>query len=47
VLGQRGEHVVVEPDAGGDVARTRPVEVDLDDQLGLAGGPLDAGSAVR
>ena len=47
VLGQRGEHVVVEPDAGGDVDRAGAVEVDLDDELGLAGGPLDACSAVH
>ena len=47
VLGQRGEHVVVEPHAGADRGRPGAVEVQLDDELGLAGGPLDACSAAH
>ena len=36
------EHVVVEADAGRDVVAAGAVEVDLDEDLGLAGLPLDA-----
>ena len=42
VPGERVEHVVVEPDAGGDVGAAGAVEVDLDEDLGLLGLPLDA-----
>ena len=41
VPGERGEHVVVEADAGRDVVAAGAVEVDLDEHLGLAGLALD------
>ena len=37
VAGERGEHVVVEADPGGDVGAAGAVEVDLDVDLGLLG----------
>src|SRR5205823_2059146 len=41
VLAQRVEHVVVEPDAGGDVGGAGTVEIDLNDDLRLLRDPLD------
>lgn len=45
VAAQLVEHVVVEPDAGGDVGPAGAVEVDLDQDRGLLGGALDAPDA--
>ena len=42
VLAERAEHVVVEPDPGGDVGRAGAVEVDLDSTLVSLVSPLDA-----
>ena len=39
---ERGQHVVVEADAGGDVGAAGAVEVDLDEDLRLLGLALDA-----
>src|SRR5581483_5960567 len=47
VLAEGGEHVVVEPDAGRDVGVARPVELDLDEHLGLAGRALDPAYATH
>src|SRR5262245_44797382 len=47
VLGQRVQHVVVEPDPGGDVATAGAVQVDLDDDLGLAGLAFDPRGAAH
>src|SRR5690606_29375846 len=47
VLGELVEHVVVEADAGGDVGDPGPVEVDLDQDLGLLGGAFDAAGAAH
>ena len=47
VLGQRGEHVVVEAHAGADRAGPGAVVVDLDDQLGLAGRAFDPCGAAH
>ena len=41
VLPELGQHVVEEPDAGGHVDLAGAVEVDLDEDLGLLGPPLD------
>ena len=42
---KRGEHVVVEPHAGGHVGAPGAVEVELDEHLRLLGLPLDARAA--
>ena len=44
---QGGEHVVVEGDGGGDVGPAGAVEIDLDDDTGLARGSFDARGAVH
>src|SRR5680860_1511332 len=41
VTGQRGQHVVVEPDAGRNVRASGSVEVELDEHLRLLGLTLD------
>ena len=45
VLAERGEHVVEESDAGGDVRDTGAVEVQLDGDRRFAGGAFDARDA--
>jgi hypothetical protein len=49
VLGQREQHVVVEPDAGGDLTAAGAVEVDghLDGALGGRGEPWRYGGLAR
>ena len=47
VLAELVEHVVVEADAGGDVDLPGAVEIDLDEDLGLLGGALDAAHAAH
>ena len=46
VARERGEHVVVETDTGGDVADAGTVEIQLDDDMRLGGLSLDAGSTT-
>jgi hypothetical protein len=45
VAAQLVQHVVEERHPGVDIAGAGPVEVDLDQDLRLLGGPLDAGAA--
>ena len=47
VLGEAGEHVVVEADAGGDRGPAGAVEVELHEHGGLVGRSLDAGGAAH
>ncbi len=45
VVGERGEEVVQEPHPGADVGSARPVEVERDRDVRLAGPPRDGDAA--
>src|SRR4051812_25253265 len=47
VLGEAAEHVVEEPDAGGDGRPPGPVEVELDGDVRLGRGPDDTGGTAH
>ena len=47
VAAERGQHVVEERHAGGDVDDAGAVEVELDDDVGLLGLAFDPGAAGR
>ena len=47
VAGERGQHVVEEADAGGDVGLARPVERQGQRDVGFRGGAGEAGGAVH